>query len=141
MIRNYTVLSSLLLCSLSGYADSPRPNGGEVPVPFGQMNQRVELADGENYYLEGKVMISDEQAFFEVDLVKQPWLANIKRKDHPYYPVEGGVGYWKKFENVRVQISVQARSSILLSVFPKTEEYVITLRPIADPILLSVHKN
>jgi hypothetical protein len=133
MIRNFAVVCGLFM-ALNSFAENTRPIGGEVPVPFSQMNQRVELADGETYYLEGRVVISDDQPYFEVDLVKQPWLANQKRKEHPYYPVEGGSNYWKRFENLRIQLTCQARSSILISVFPKTEEYVISLRPTAEPI-------
>ncbi len=122
--------------------------GEEIPTPLSS-NDRVELADGEQYLLVGQVVIRSiydvtgngnalvEKAFFEVDLIEHPWLANSKRRTDPGYPLDGPTAYWYKFQKMRVKVSVQAQGRILTSE-SHNSEYVIGLKALADPIRMAL---
>ncbi len=82
-------LAGVLLTGLMARADiGPRGGPGDVPTPF-TSNQKVELAEGETYTLIGRFVVREGNLWFNVDLEAHPWLANQKRKDHPYYRVSG----------------------------------------------------
>ncbi len=92
----------------------PRGGPGDVPTPF-ISNEKVELADGENYTLIGKFIVRDGNLWFQVDLDAHPWLANQKRKEFPFYRV---IGTRVDLEPVvvradRVQAVVKAEGSII----------------------------
>src|SRR5437870_1469834 len=59
--------------------------GGDVPVPYANTNQHVELADGENYTLVGIVRFMGGLPYLQVDLQQHPWLATADRVAYPYY--------------------------------------------------------
>lgn len=65
------------------FAESPT---GEVPVPF-NLNQTVELAQGEDYQLKGRVLYSDGRYLFMVNLSEHRWLSSAKRRKRPFYEV------------------------------------------------------
>lgn len=66
----------------------PRGGPGDVPTPF-ITDHKLELAEGETYDLVGRFVVRDGNLWFHVDLAEQPWLANQKRKEFPYYRVSG----------------------------------------------------
>ena len=135
----------LIFISSSAFAHSrraPRPDGngpcggsGEIPTPFAYSNQRVELADQEIYILVGRVQFWKGQPYFEVDLDEHPWLANEKRKEAPYYPLEWSKVNWKRWDLDRVQILVEAHASLTKDV--NRFQYVLSLEPLTEPILVS----
>ncbi|MGK5089822.1 hypothetical protein WDW86_19905 [Bdellovibrionota bacterium FG-2] len=118
--------------------------GEEIPTPLSS-NDRVELADQEHYLLVGQVVIRStydvtgsgnalvERAYFEVDLSAHVWLANAKRRNDPGYPLEGSLTFWRKFQKMRVKVSVEAEGRILTNEAHQPE-YVITLKALADPV-------
>jgi hypothetical protein len=103
--------------------------GGEIPVPFGGVNQRVELADGEEYFLVGTIVNIQAQdgvfqPYLKVDLDQHPWLANAHRVAFPYYPIASsdatlqGSGSrspaldWRSLDGQPVQMWVRAHGQI-----------------------------
>jgi hypothetical protein len=85
-----------------------RGGGDHLPVPFKAFNTKVELAEGEYYVLEGSIVVTGATTYLEVDLEAHPWLATKKRKEFPYYSLEGARAFWRKFEGVRVRLQGQA---------------------------------
>ena len=93
--------------------------GSEIPTPF-DLNRRVELADGEEYLLVGKIVFKTiatvdgirVRPYFAVDLNQHPWLASAKRKEMPFYPLSAPYARWKTFDGVRVKMSSIARGRI-----------------------------
>jgi hypothetical protein len=110
-------------------------HGGDVPIPYSLTNQRVELADGEVYTLDGMVVFSGGRPYFEVDLSEHPWLANAKRRGSPLYPVTGSASSWKRYEGMRVRLQAMAKGEVT---YPDSDcetflpQYVITLVPVID---------
>lgn len=92
-------------------------HGGEVPIPFEDLNQKVELADGEYYLLIGQISMDaptfgirqTPRPFIQIDLDEHPWLGNSKRKKNPYYPIIGLASEWRKYEGHRVMLYGQAQ--------------------------------
>jgi len=98
---------------------APRGGGGDVPVPLG-LNSKVELADGEDYMLSGRIRILPRIAgsraprvFFEVDLAAHTWLASKNRKANPRYPIEGSPAEWQAYEGHRVKFSCRATGRVM----------------------------
>lgn len=115
--------------------DGPNPSGGDIPIPLMDTNQRVELADGEQYTLWGKVVYYDRQAYLEVDLEKHAWLKSRKREKLPYYPLGEIAGGWRRWQGRGIQVQVAAHGLVLTNgAYP---QYVIWLAPVSDPIDLS----
>ena len=96
-------------------------NGGEVPIPFENVNLKVELADGENYSLLGRILIlkfasegNEERPYFEVDLEEHPWLATRARKAMPLYPLAGNVEVYRQYDKKRVRLNGSAQQRLKL---------------------------
>jgi hypothetical protein len=94
------------------------PGGGGMPTPFGDSNIRVELADGELYTLDGRVVLVQTQlgaiaAYFEVDLNKQDWLANQTRRQEPYYLLQGKLSFWRQLNQQNIELTATAQVRIL----------------------------
>lgn len=113
--------------------------GGEVPIPF-HFNRKVELADGENYDLVGRIYYAtsifngrDEIPYLAVDLEKHPWLANSRRLAFPYYAIKTKSGKFRAAEGTRVRMKVKARALIIAD-NDKSAQYVIYLEPIEDVV-------
>ena len=127
---------ALAVFSFSANAQvDPRPFDGHIPTPFEASNQHVELADGENYFLLGRVVFGSDPAsplhyvaYFEVDLKEHPWLANKNRIKNPVYRLQGGVNYWKQFRGIRVKLPCTAETAIVMNSSSVKLEYVIELR-------------
>jgi hypothetical protein len=118
--------------------------GGEVPIPFEDSNQRVELADGEIYTLIGRVRFQLDTPYLEVDLGQHPWLANSKRKLSPVYPIDVSPSLpvdWKVLEGKLVKSYMRARGFITKLEFrPGVEprlEYRIGLEAMLNPIQMN----
>lgn len=111
-------------------------NGGEIPTPF-ELNRRVELADGEEYLLVGRIVFKTiatpdgvrPRPYFEIDLNQHPWLASARRKGSPYYPLAAPYGRWKSYDGVRVKMSSLAHGRILAENPRGGLEYQIELSP------------
>lgn len=135
----------LLLAGFTVRADEIRGSagggGGEIPTPFEAYNQKVELADGEAYVLVGRVVIDNiapdgstserMRAFFEIDLNEHPWLGNTKRKMRPFYPLEGAVSTWRRYNGMRVKLPCIAVGGVVYTPGQQAE-YVIWLRKVAS---------
>ena len=83
--------------------------GGDVPTPFKNANQKVELAEGEYYILNGTVRIVGDTPLFRVDLSRHGWLESQQRKENPYYYLQGGADYWQTYAGKSVQLFAIAR--------------------------------
>jgi hypothetical protein len=116
--------------------DAGSMNGGEVPYPFSGLNQKAELAHAEDYTLIGSVEKFGERFYFRVDLKKHPWLANSLRSADPRYPLLAGPFYWHDYMDITVQLFVRAEAKIVH--IGGRSHYVISLRPLAHPIILSI---
>lgn len=139
---------SLTGSATTGVTNKCRPRvcvgggGVDVPTPFESTNRKVELSDGEDYTLEGYVVNFDPgwdslnlvRAFLRVDFDRHPWLASAKRKGQPYYALEGSPSFWKDLELHSVQIRARAVGRIVQT--RRGPEYVISLRPMGDVVLL-----
>ncbi|MGE0616460.1 MAG: hypothetical protein AB7P04_12550 [Bacteriovoracia bacterium] len=86
--------------------------GGEIPVPYKTANLRTELADGEYYVLQGKVVYRGGKPYFQVDLNVHPWLANQRRLANPFYPLDRDSADWDNFAGSRIQVTLQAGARI-----------------------------
>ena len=121
--------------------DSGRPapcgGSGDVPTPFLNTNQRVELSDGELYTLVGRIHALRDSALFEVDLAEHPWLASARRKASPLYGLEGSPSFWRRFDGKKVRVLVEAKGIARLSPATGEPEYWLSLQPVADPIVIS----
>jgi hypothetical protein len=105
------ILGILLSTVMLTGAAFAKGGGGGVPSPFVESsNRRVELADGEMYTLQGKVVFdSNDVAFFWVDLEKHPWLANAHRQQNPYYRLIGSKDQWREYNEKSIQLICIAR--------------------------------
>ena len=115
--------------------------GGEIPSPFNTMNQKAELSDGDLYFLVGRIVFGPpvtgsarKQAYLEVDLNQHPWLANQKRKQFPFYPLEGSTKFWERLEGQVVRMACEAHAKIV-TVEKGKSDYVIFLAPQVDQTL------
>lgn len=126
--RAQDAIDSAAICIQGGGGDG-------VPTPFTGGNQIAELADGENYVLVGTIEIREteskfgsiELAYLVVDLDKQPWLANGRRKVDAGYPLMGPASLWKKYAGQTVKMAAVAHGSIERSSQSLASEYVIRL--------------
>lgn len=119
-----------------GESDSTRRGGGDgndVPTPF-TSNQKVELADGEDYTLVGELGVHGESVYFVIDFSEHPWLASAKRRANPIYPVKARASVMERYHGVRVKMSVRAISRILIDGSSQEADYVIALVPISEPV-------
>jgi hypothetical protein len=109
-------LSAILIgiAMFTGSASFAKGGGGGVPSPFGETaNRRVELADGEMYTLQGKVIFdANDVPWFWVDLAKHPWLASQKRQQNPFYRLAGTRDQWREYNEKVIQLTCFARGYI-----------------------------
>jgi len=109
--------------------------GGDIPTPFGNANQKVELADGEIYILNGKVEFIVDEPYFKVDLKKHTWLANANRVADPYYLLLGPTGQWTALKDKQVQITVKAHGVIEeFTGMTSPPRYTVQLESQAEPV-------
>jgi len=92
-------------------------------------NHKVELADGELYTLEGRILVdADGSLYLNVDLRKHPWLANAKRVQNPYYRIAGNAAQWQQY--VGRTILLVATAHVVVG----GGQYEIVLAPVnSDP--------
>lgn len=123
--------------------------GGELPVPFEKANKKVELADGEEYVLSGRVMLAQVglkmgaqrgPVVFNIDLEEQPWLASASRVNNPFYPLQGAIEDWKDLLTAgKVKLSCIAHGVIrYIGSVPRYEIQLERVRDwSADPTVMS----
>jgi hypothetical protein len=104
--------------------------GNDIPVPYKEINQRVELADKAQYALEGRVRYVKDQPYLEVDLEKHPWLGKDILKENPAYPILADQVDWKPYENTTVRVVVQAVGQITINPRTKEPQYEIWVDPL-----------
>jgi hypothetical protein len=108
---NKKILAMLLGMSILTFAGATAfargGGGGGVPSPFVEnSNRKVELADGEMYTLDGKVVFdNNDTPWFWVDLAKHPWLANQKRQQNPYYRLLGSKDQWRDYNDKAIELT------------------------------------
>jgi hypothetical protein len=107
--------------------------GGEIPWPFQVSNQAVELSDGERYLLLGKVVIQNNRAYFEVDLVKHAWLSTARRRQNPLYVLEGDTKYWSAYEGKRIRLVSTAQWAVVQDAGSHEFKVEVVLSSLADP--------
>lgn len=108
-------------------------DGGTIPVPFEALNRKVELADGETYFLVGSVVFDGLQPFLAVDLSAHQWLANRRRARNPAYPLEpSSLVNWFDYEGRSVRLRVKATGRIV-SLDSGEFDYEISLQGLAKP--------
>ena len=82
------LLALVLVSSVNSYAQKKDTKGGGSPGPFDEKSTKVELADGETYYLAGEIYEQqDGDLLFGIDFEAHPWLANKYRKNKGYYVI------------------------------------------------------
>jgi len=111
--------------------------GGEVPWPFQVSNQAVELSEGERYLLLGKVVIQNNRAYFEVDLIKHAWLSTAKRRQNPRYALEGDTKYWAAYEGKRIRLVSTAQWVVVQDTASHEFRVEVTLSSLTDPAVTS----
>ena len=124
-----TVLAALISAAMPASAHPRAGGGGGVPSPrmIASTNHHVELADGELYTLEGRLVVDSTGAlYFNVDLRKHPWLASAERVKNPYYAVEADPSAWQAYVGKRILLVAVAR------VVVGGGEYQIVLQPVND---------
>ena len=121
---------------------SPMPFGGgpgEVPTPF-EVNQLVELADGEQYVLAGRLVTQRTgRVVFRVDLQQHPWLANSRRVKSPFYPIDnaGGILLDKYVDSgADIRMRVMARIAIVGTCGSPTVQ--LRVLPMSEPVPATV---
>ena len=128
----FIIFGMSLMVSLASYAGT-RDKGG--PGPLIGSNQKVELADGEFYILSGMIVIGPSQtdsvniAYLKVDLNKQSWLANARREEVPYYPIDIDPTLLAAYDHKNVKLSCTAEAKIV-TLTDGTQTYIIYLRPV-----------
>ena len=96
-------------------------DGHTVPTPFEAANQKFELADGELYYLHGRVTFlpADEVEFGKpylmINFDKAPWLGNAARVASPYYALRGNVSRWKKWNSLSIKVLCRAHVTYVMN--------------------------
>jgi hypothetical protein len=107
----------------------PTSDGGGMPTPFSDLNQKVELADGENYVLIGTIRNSLGTWFLEIDLTQHKWLATQQRAKNPFYPITLKSDFLSlgQHDGKKFQIFVTAHGVII------NNKYVIDLELNAAP--------
>lgn len=141
---SWIAVGLMAVCGLAvASQDPPQPVGGgystcggDVPWPLELSNQQVELADGARYLLIGTVEINAGRAYFLVDLAKQAWLSNPKRRQNPRYPLLGNVEYWEAYSGKRVRIAGIAQWNVLREIGTRQHKVEVFLRSLADPAVL-----
>lgn len=110
---------------------------GDVPRPFENPNRKVELAAGENYLLQGKLLVEkDGDVWFFVDLREHPWLATKERIGQPYYRLDVDAGFdIQKYKSRLVQVPVRANGQVLRDLV-KGYIYQIKLKLLSEPRLV-----
>ena len=109
-----TIIAVLMgLAAVTAVSAFAKGGGGGVPSPFVEnSNRKVELADGEMYTLQGKVVFdNNDVACFWVDLAKHPWLANQRRQQNPYYRLLGSKDQWREYNEKAIQLICVAHAS------------------------------
>lgn len=130
------LLAAALFVSQGALADGVgthgEDGGGTIPVPFSSLNRKVELADGENYVLEGRVIFNGEMPFLHVDLDLHYWLATKTRLAMPVYPlVPANTFHWADYQGDRVRVFVTARGKIVST--QGHFRYAVFLVPLKKP--------
>lgn len=82
-----------------GGSDAPRLKGGT----------HVELAMGEKYILIGTISNEAGDILLNIDLKKQPWLANRTRVKNPFYRINDSAVNWRPFLGRQVTLVATAR--------------------------------
>ncbi len=96
----------------NGVCAIPALDPDKIPFPIKDANTHYELAENENYVLNGFVITMNGQVAFRLDLESQPWLATERRTHYPYFVIDPDhVALVRKFEGQRVQLAVTARHS------------------------------
>ena len=111
------------LVSFGGGGEVCAAEGHDVPTPFEAVNQRFELADGEIYLLKGTVATASvwvegrekEVPYLVLNLKDYPFLANARRVEAPYYPIEGDIIEWSEQKGRQVKLSFRAKSKVFAS--------------------------
>jgi hypothetical protein len=129
-----TILLGWLVLMMGTTAFGYTPDGGDIPLPLMETNQRAELADGEQYTLVGTILAEQDQVYLEVNFEEHPWLRSARRARNPYYPIGPIDGGWEKFTGKSIQIQVMARGFIVLN--GTKGRYGIWLTPLKLPILV-----
>jgi|GEM_PF-2904152 len=138
MTKAWVVAGAIFLgLAQTGFSSTLRGGDHGGPSPFEGMNQRFELADGEYYTLYGTIMIAPSangqspQAYLRVDLTREHWLASSRRIEMPFYPIEGDVSFWQKYEHRTVKFPCQAEGKIVTGSDGQAHYYIF-LRPYTD---------
>lgn len=102
---------------------------GYIPIPFEEVNQRVELVDGDFYALKGKMLYVGSQPFLEIDLNYQPWLGRLSTTVNPIYPITNTLVDWHPYEGHPIRMVVKAKGMIETDSAGK-QVYRVWLEPI-----------
>lgn len=108
----------------------------DFPVPWPFDNRKFELADGEEYRLYGKVVYLGGHPHLQVDLKRQPWLANKRRAGYPYYSLADGSVNWKFYRNLPIDLVAEAR--VVIDPKNRNRNLVkVILDPVESPSIIA----
>jgi hypothetical protein len=145
--RLFTIGAMMMILGLSAqtsYAEHPSCSrgdiytggSGDVPTPFGNVNQKYELADGEIYALPGKFVAVPPAGsasilstlYFAVETESYSWLTNKTRYAFRYYPVEFNSN--SDFRNSYVNGKFLCRAHGRIMQVNNMNVYVVYLQPL-----------
>ena len=109
-----------------------RINTGDFPRGI-SINTTVELADGENYYLDGIISIQGKNVTLNIDFDAQPWLKTAFRQAFPFYRVIDNPANRANWQGVKVEVLVQARMQYFVNPEQKKVWSEMTIVPLQGP--------
>jgi len=149
MYKNIILSFIFLGFSLNNFAESVRADAcirdpgdvGDIPIPFGILNQKLELANGEYYLLEGWIFRLNGNYFFKVDTKIHPYLrkGNEGRSVEYLMVISENIQSLPLFQ--KLKILVKAEGVVLYDRENNKYEYIIKLNLLSDPHLLPKSKQ
>ena len=94
----------------------PKLDQDKVPFPIKSANTKFDLAEGESYILNGKIMKYAGAYFFNLDFVSQPWFATQYRSQNPYFAIDpSDAAVASKYENGQMVMVAVVAKRVLFS--------------------------
>jgi len=138
------LLLAVLCLVVTAQAQTHKPKGGGSPGPHFDEHTKVELADGEEYILAGQVSMDLKYAryFFNVDLSVEPWLANARRIDNPFYELlKTDNIQWGKYLNKTIVIKCKAIAGFSRDQKTGKTTYQPVLQLLAKPKVMAARRS
>ena len=154
-MKNLALITLIALTTTVAQARQPLPKsiyhsvcgpiatGGEIPVPYTR-TQKFDLADGESYYLVGRLLSREGHPYLQLDLDTHPHLATRKTSVDPFFPLTTTSGSrlkgWEKLEGKTIRVKVRADGYIVKKTRGNRDYsyYRIVLQLLAKPVKFDI---